>query len=151
YNGDAVYVGLNTTDVEKEISFTVTAAAGSKLTDLYSGVKYTVSIDREITLPLPARSAGGTILLAENAPTNNTGNNNDYVDNNVASTKVIVTSSHAVNGQYIVNLPAGATEVEIDLALANLPLVITSGDANVVLSTEQLQELQKQGLTSITI
>ncbi|HIW34503.1 MAG TPA: type I pullulanase [Candidatus Paenibacillus intestinavium] len=151
YNGDAVYVGLNTTDVEKEISFTVTAAAGSKLTDLYSGVKYTVSKDREVTLPLPARSAGGTILLAENAPTNNTGNNNDYVDNNVASTKVIVTSSHAVNGQYIVNLPAGATEVEIDLALANLPLVITSGDANVVLSTEQLQELQKQGLTSITI
>lgn len=147
YKGDAVYVGLNTTDVEKEISFTVTAAAGTKLTDLYSGVKYTVSKDRKVTLPLPARSAGGTIILVENAPTYNTGNDNSVV----VPTKVIVNSAHIVNGQYIVNLPAGATEVELDFSLTNLPLVITSGDATTVLSAEQLQELKKQGLSSITI
>ncbi|MCR8657151.1 type I pullulanase [Paenibacillus endoradicis] len=148
YKGNAVYVGLNTTNVEKELSFTVTAAVGTKLTELYSGVKYTVSKDHKVTLPLPARSAGGTILLAENAPTNSTGNNNN---NGVESTKVIVNSDHVVNGQYVVSLPADATEVEFDLALANLPLVITSGDATILLSAEQLQELQKQGLTSITI
>lgn len=146
YKGDAVYVGLNTTDVQKDISFTVTAAAGTTLTELYSGLKYTVSNDRKVTLPLPARSAGGTILLAENAPTNNTGNGTTVV-----SSKVIVNSGHVVNGQYVINLPAGATEVEFDLTLANLPLVITSGDATAVLSAQQLQELQKQGLTSITI
>lgn len=59
--GENVYVGLNTTDTEKQVTFSVSEDG---LTNVYSGEDVEVSAKR-VTVTIPARSNGGTVILAK--------------------------------------------------------------------------------------
>lgn len=59
-----LYVGLNPTNKEATATFAVPYTAGSVLTDKYNGVDYTVGPDRKISVKLPARTQGGTAVIA---------------------------------------------------------------------------------------
>jgi pullulanase len=67
YLGNFVYVGLNTAAEEKSVTFPVDFAAGTNVTDEYSGVSYVVSADKEVTVTLPSRVDGGTFILTLSA------------------------------------------------------------------------------------
>jgi pullulanase len=69
YLGNFVYVGLNTVAEEKSITFPVDFAAGTNVTDEYSGVSYVVSANKEVTVTLPSRVDGGTFILTLSATT----------------------------------------------------------------------------------
>lgn len=64
YLGDSLYVGLNTSKKAKEATFKIDYPAGASVTDLYSGQTYTVNDKGEITVKMPSRDLGGTIILA---------------------------------------------------------------------------------------
>lgn len=59
--GKNVYVGLNTTDAEKQVTFNVSETG---LTNVYSGEDVNVS-GGSVTVKIPASSDGGTVILAE--------------------------------------------------------------------------------------
>ncbi|MFT9596502.1 pullulanase-associated domain-containing protein, partial [Mesobacillus sp.] len=61
YGNEAAYVGLNVADAAKEVKLTVDA--GAVVTDHYSGQTYTATEAGEVTLTLPAKADGGTVLL----------------------------------------------------------------------------------------
>ncbi|WP_050794307.1 alpha-amylase family glycosyl hydrolase [Paenibacillus curdlanolyticus] len=63
YQGDHVLVGLNTTTTAKSVTIDVPFAAGQNVVDRYSGVEYTVSSNKQVTLALPGRDQGGTFVL----------------------------------------------------------------------------------------
>ncbi|WP_160398309.1 alpha-amylase family glycosyl hydrolase [Paenibacillus sp. MMS18-CY102] len=63
YQGEHLLVGLNTTKNAKNLTLDVPFAAGQKVVDRYSGVEYTVSSNKQVTLALPGRDQGGTFVL----------------------------------------------------------------------------------------
>ncbi|MEW8987989.1 MAG: alpha-amylase family glycosyl hydrolase, partial [Bacillus sp. (in: firmicutes)] len=65
YLGKKVYVGLNTATEATKVTFAVDFEPGTVVVDEYSGVCYTVSDSKEVTVDLAARDAGGTFILAE--------------------------------------------------------------------------------------
>lgn len=64
YEGDSVYVGLNTMNEMTTTSFDVTEEAGTYLKDEYNEAVYTVGDDQTVEIELPAYADGGTVLLA---------------------------------------------------------------------------------------
>lgn len=58
---ESAYVGLNVADTAKDVTLTV--SAGSVVTDHYADKTYTASEAGEITLTIPAKADGGTVLL----------------------------------------------------------------------------------------
>ncbi|MFX3625617.1 MAG: pullulanase [Ectobacillus sp.] len=61
YQDDAVYVGLNVADAAKEV--TLSTDAGAVITDHYSGKTYNASENGQVTIKIPAKADGGTVLL----------------------------------------------------------------------------------------
>lgn len=61
YQGEELLIGLNILDQPTQIEIPV---SGKTYTDLYSGKSYTAEGNDAITLALPARSAGGTVILS---------------------------------------------------------------------------------------
>ncbi|QGS69773.1 hypothetical protein CV093_20785 [Oceanobacillus sp. 143] len=59
---DSVYVGLNVSSDEKEVTLAVDSKE-TVLTDHYSGNVYRADSDQTITITLPSLAAGGTALL----------------------------------------------------------------------------------------
>lgn len=70
YNGTKLYVGLNIKDADQTISIPVSEAAGSTMTDLYSGKTYTVSTDGKVEITIPKAADGGTVILKKEASSN---------------------------------------------------------------------------------
>lgn len=64
YRGEHVLVGLNTTDTAKTVTLDVPFRSGLIVADAYSGRNYTVSSGKRVTISLPSRSQGGTVILA---------------------------------------------------------------------------------------
>ncbi|MDZ5471857.1 type I pullulanase [Bacillus sp. 31A1R] len=64
YNGEAIYVGMNTTAEAKQVTVPVDFAAGTKVQDVYSGKKYSVNENKEVIVDLASRNDGGTFILA---------------------------------------------------------------------------------------
>lgn len=58
---ESAYVGLNVADTAKDVKLTVTA--GAVVTDHYANQTYTASEAGEVTLFIPAKADGGTVLL----------------------------------------------------------------------------------------
>lgn len=58
---ESAYVGLNVSDTAKDVTLTV--PAGAIVTDHYADKTYTASEAGEITLTIPAKADGGTVLL----------------------------------------------------------------------------------------
>lgn len=65
YEGEKIYVGLNITDESKVATFQVEFSPGTLVKDLYSGEEFTVTENQEVTLELPRKNDGGTIILVE--------------------------------------------------------------------------------------
>ncbi|WP_079505136.1 pullulanase [Mesobacillus jeotgali] len=61
HENEAAYVGLNVSDKAKDVKLTV--SAGAIVTDHYSGKTYTASEAGEVTLAIPSKADGGTVLL----------------------------------------------------------------------------------------
>ncbi|RSD26847.1 pullulanase [Mesobacillus subterraneus] len=61
HGNDAAYVGLNVADAAKQVKLTVNA--GAVVTDHYSGQTYTATEAGEVTLAIPSKADGGTVLL----------------------------------------------------------------------------------------
>lgn len=62
YEGNQIYVALNTTTDEKTVTFNVSVPDGTVYTDEYSGQEYTVA-EGKVTFTLPGRNDGGTAIL----------------------------------------------------------------------------------------
>ena len=67
YLGTNLYVGLNITNSENEVTFEVAEAAGTVLKDMYGDGSYVVSEDGTVTVTIPASSNGGTVILVKEA------------------------------------------------------------------------------------
>ncbi|KGX93933.1 alpha-dextrin endo-1,6-alpha-glucosidase [Pontibacillus halophilus JSM 076056 = DSM 19796] len=63
YKGDSVLVGLNTTNEAKEVTFHVPFEANTKVEDIYSNQRIDVTEGKQVTMTLPSRSQGGTVIL----------------------------------------------------------------------------------------
>jgi pullulanase len=62
YQDESVYVGLNVSEESKEITVSVDSE-DALITDHYSGKEYPASGEREVTLTIPSKADGGTVLL----------------------------------------------------------------------------------------
>ena len=62
--------GLNIKDADQTISIPVSEAAGSTMTDLYSGKTYTVSTDGKVEITIPKAVDGGTVILKKETSSN---------------------------------------------------------------------------------
>jgi pullulanase len=63
YEGKSVIVGINTTNEVIETSINVPFVENTVATDEYNGEAVTVGSDRSVTVTLPARDDGGTIIV----------------------------------------------------------------------------------------
>ena len=70
YNGTKLYVGLNIKDADQTISIPVSEAAGSTMTDLYSGKTYTVSTDVKVAVTIPKAVDGDTVIFKKETSSN---------------------------------------------------------------------------------
>ena len=64
YLDQHIVVGSNTTNEQKSIALAVPFVSGSKVRDEYSGTIYTVDANKQVTVTLPNRDHGGTVILA---------------------------------------------------------------------------------------
>ncbi|WP_051556659.1 alpha-amylase family glycosyl hydrolase [Alkalihalobacterium bogoriense] len=64
YQDESVVVAINVGTEAKEVTFTVPFASGNTVTDVYGNHTYTVADDQTVTVTLPGRDAGGTVILA---------------------------------------------------------------------------------------
>lgn len=65
YGADTLYIGMNIKENAKTVVIPVNAKAGTVLTNLYDGKKYTVSADKTVSITIPAAKNGGTIVLTD--------------------------------------------------------------------------------------
>ncbi|MDQ0229451.1 type I pullulanase [Metabacillus malikii] len=65
YEEEKVLVGINTTSSQKQATFKVEYPANTTVTDVYNQKEYTVNANQEISVSLPAREDGGTVVLVE--------------------------------------------------------------------------------------
>ncbi|MCX7922220.1 MAG: type I pullulanase [Clostridia bacterium] len=113
YNDESILVGLNIDTVEKHATFKVPFAAGTRFVDEYSGKTYTVDVNGNITVTIPGRDAGGTVILVKE------------VVNNDAALKDIKVDGKTIAGfasdrlEYNVELPYGTKAVPTVTAEAN--------------------------------
>lgn len=75
YNGTKLYVGVNIKDADQTISIPVSEAAGSTMTDLYSGKTYTVGSDGKVEVTIPKAADGGTVILKKGTSSNSSSGN----------------------------------------------------------------------------
>lgn len=130
YEGEHVLVGLNTTAEAKTATFDVPYAAGQTVTDRYSGSAYTVDANRQVTVTLPSRDEGGTVVLTGSASAPNPGSSSAGGTTNGSGKGVVKLSEsdlraaaaddkHAVdvaaaagnNGTLRIELPANASDL----------------------------------------
>ncbi|WP_223292453.1 pullulanase [Salipaludibacillus neizhouensis] len=62
YKYDSVYVGLNVSEAEQQVTVNVDAE-GVIVTNHYDGQTYETNSEREVKIPMPAMADGGTVLL----------------------------------------------------------------------------------------
>ncbi|MFC0560990.1 alpha-amylase family glycosyl hydrolase [Halalkalibacter alkalisediminis] len=63
FDGESVVVAINVRNTENEVTFDVPFEAGSTVTDVYGNQTYTVSADQALSVTIPDRDAGGTVIL----------------------------------------------------------------------------------------
>lgn len=65
FNGVNVVTVINTAADSKSVVLTSPFAAGAAVRDEYSGTMYTVAANGELTVAVPGRNEGGTVILSE--------------------------------------------------------------------------------------
>jgi len=154
YDGDEVYVAINTSDEAHTITFEVDAKAGARLTELYSGKKVVVSKERTVTVELPSRTDGGTVLIANPAVTSPkpTPAPATDIDADNDDQAVIVGETHLNGDYYDVALRSATTTISLELAKLNKPVRLKGDGFTVVISAEQLAAWrEKTGNVTVTL
>lgn len=64
YNDQSLVIGLNTTEESQQITINVPFEKAADVIDLYSGKKYKVSSEQQVTVDLVDRELGGTFILS---------------------------------------------------------------------------------------
>ncbi|MNK38781.1 Alpha-amylase precursor [compost metagenome] len=159
YGSEDVVTVINTNTTAASATFTVPFAANALVQDEYSGKTYTVSADRKVTVSVPGRDSGGTVILAA-AQTSTPGNptpGNPTPGNPTPSPSVPTTpsDSQVVNESSLKNGKDGKVEVGIAQgkksvllpiqaakALGTNDLVIKLGSLNVTLPSGVLSTIQ---------
>ncbi|GAA0368653.1 type I pullulanase [Bacillus horti] len=110
YEGNSIYVGLNTDTEAKDVTFHTDLAKGTEVVDVFHNKTYEVNGAGELTVMLPDRDQGGTVILVPNAesepgPKPNPEPNPDPVDENLEQETggQNPTDSRQPNEQYIAN------------------------------------------------
>ncbi len=92
YNGTKLYVGLNIKAADQTISIPVSEAAGSTMTDLYSGKTYIVGNDGTVEVTIPKAAAGGTVILKKGDSSNGGNSGSTGTTETVKDDTTIVTN-----------------------------------------------------------
>ncbi|MFC6333732.1 type I pullulanase [Paenibacillus septentrionalis] len=152
YQEDRVYVAINTSDEAKKISLEVDAPAGTTLTELYSGKKVTVNGAGKIDMELPARSDGGTLIIAhpagEDKPTPNPPTTPTPVPNPTeppATEGIKIGGEHLQGGYYEVTLTDVANQsITLEPGKLKHPVRVLGSNWQITISVEQLGAWAKQ-------
>jgi pullulanase len=158
YNGTTAIVGLNTDNAAAKATFTAPFAAGTVLVDEYRGGQYTVSKNGQVTVTIPGKDQGGTVILAAKQgdpkpPTTNPGQTESS-----AGTGSVNTGSHATDstvqvadhltsdqGVITVNVSPGVTTVHIPVSEKALDgtnvLLLKSQDFTLKIPADVLKQL----------
>ncbi|WP_342565268.1 pullulanase [Paenibacillus sp. FSL R7-0345] len=152
YANENVVTVINTKAEAGSVSIPVPFAAGAKVTDEYSGKTYTVSTDRKVTLDLPGRADGGTVILAaapQSVPGSNPSAGTTVTPAEQKNTHTISADSlkNAKDGKVVLEIPAAATSVLLPVqaaaALGTNALELQMGGLSVTLPNAVLLQLQK--------
>lgn len=109
YQGTTAVIGLNTDEVAKTAIVKTTYAPNTTVTDEYSGTKYTVDSTGRISISIPARADGGTVILAGkdySPPASQEGGNGDGL---------VSTPTTRANEQSVSNPTANQGVVNVDV------------------------------------
>jgi len=150
FNGVNIVTIINTALESKSVTLEVPFAAGAKAKDEYSGTLYTVKDNGQVTVEVPGRNEGGTVILSEvvdnvptpMAPSTPQPTDVQVIDNNtLRSGKDGKVSVQIAGGKHLVQLPLDAAAV-----LAGNNLELKAAGITMTLSNELLASLQ--GLVS---
>jgi pullulanase len=92
HGDEAAYIGLNITDAAKEVTLTVDSA-DAVVTDHYSGETYTAT-DGKVTLTIPSKADGGTVLLTVENGSITTGEDGNGDENGDGNTVEPIPANH---------------------------------------------------------
>ncbi|USB33946.1 pullulanase [Paenibacillus sp. YPG26] len=148
YGSEDVVTVINTKTTQVSATFAVPFAANALVKDEYSGKTYTVSADRKVTVNVPGKDDGGTVILAT-AQVSTPGNPTGPTTPSVPSDSQVVNESSLKNGKdgkVEVEIAQGKKSVLLPIqaakALGTNDLTIKSGSLNVTLPSEVLSTIQ---------
>lgn len=152
FNGVNIVTIINTAVESKSVTLEVPFAAGAKAKDEYSGTVYTVKDNGQVTVEVPGRNEGGTVILSEvadNVPTPTTPITPQPADVQVIDNDILRSgkdgkvSVQFVDGKHSVQLPLDAAAV-----LAGNNLELKAAGITMTLSNELLASIK--GLVSVS-
>ncbi|XEC94381.1 pullulanase [Paenibacillus tarimensis] len=138
YAGTDVVTIINTGTEAVDVTVSVPFAANARVTDEYSGKQYVVTSDRKVTVGLPGRDDGGTVILSLAVSVPPSGPSAPIPSSTTpASNEQVVTEASlkapAVNGKIVLAFPQGMQSVILPLHAADL-----LGKSDLELTTENL-------------
>jgi pullulanase len=148
YGSDDIVTIINTATAGTTATIPVPFAAGSRVLDEYSGLVYKVTADQKVTISMPGRDDGGTVILSKqpainpppSTPTNPPSDNDKQVVNEESL-------KNGKDGKVLVEIAAGNKAVLLPInaaaALGKNDLEIKSGNMNITLPNEVLEGMQK--------
>ncbi|WP_054026397.1 alpha-amylase family glycosyl hydrolase [Bacillus sp. FJAT-28004] len=152
FNGVNIVTIINTAVESKSVALEVPFTAGAKAKDEYSGTLYTVKDNRQVTVEVPGRNEGGTVILSEvvdNVPTPMAPSTPQPADVQVIDNKTLRSgkdgkvSVQIADGKHLVQLPLDAAAV-----LAGNNLELKAAGITMTLSNELLASMN--GLVSVS-
>lgn len=114
YQGTTAVIGLNTDEVAKTAVVKTTYAPNTTVTDEYSGTKYTVDSTGRISISIPARADGGTVILAGKDYSSSSSNEGPG-SGLVSALTTATTTTTPANEQSVTNPTADQGLVKVDV------------------------------------
>lgn len=149
YGNEDVVTVINTKTDGISAAITVPFAAYASVIDEYSGKTYTVANDQKVTIDLPGRDEGGTVILAAvpivATPTPTPSPTTGTIS---AETQVVSVNSlnNAMGGKVEVELAQGKKALLLPILAAKTlgtnDLVVKAGDLSITFTNEELTVIQ---------
>lgn len=155
YNNNKVVVGLNISDVPKEVTLSIPKYSNRTVIDQYTGKIYNADQDGNITITIPNANAGGCVLLEiEKISTDNSGSNpsqNEITDTDSQQTTQTentiddITIGAVVDNKGTITIN-GSLKTTITTEKASIDIILTSEEIR-----ELVKEATKENPLEITI
>lgn len=121
YLNESIFVGLNIDDVAKSATFAVPFEAGSTLVDEYNDKYYTVSMDKTVTINIPAKANGGTAIVIKSSVYSGGGSSGGTAPADEAALAINEQNlKNAADGKVSVAVSGGVKRIELPLNTADL-------------------------------